>query len=558
LSGGLALNSIDQMEIFEINNVLSKWTHLKILRIFNNWHPHWRAKGPDESHLLLFRDTEFDLNLKEIEPFLCPWLKKIIIPINIIPTFLPGHHCTINENDVDHLNQMLPTWARVSKIWFDPYSKSQKVGIENISELCLELGLMQEQFNGSLENIGASMINLESLAILIDYVERDDHPNHNIDYCLPLLRNLPENLHLEFFVQDDPIGKEYFYSFVSKVAPKISSLRFGIRYLLDDFVHLADLRWLKYFKNMEKFEIINIRLSIWPQDNYWAVEEFCQNPLTKLKEFECPEQAFFSQDFLLRLREAFPVIETFSIHYWDPDRAIYWNIDNFITILQTLLTVKNLTFRNVLIKISGSSDLTAIETGNIFALAFDILKKFPVDSTYKFVDLEYGYKIVKEEQCREGQQKMFRKKCDNRCTIKYLGYHNICKVPLSRLKFHPYTIIDEFHKLETVKCNSNINLEVNVRKKPKLDISEELTENIFAVLFDIIKKFPIEAILRVIDNVHGYKIIKEEMKPPRIYHKLCNERCTTKFSYHTECTIPPKKVKERRPRSPPPAPPTNP
>ena len=67
---------------------------------------------------------------------------------------------------------MLPTWARVSKIWFDPYSKSQKVGIENISELCLELGLMQEQFNGSLENIGVSMINLESLAILIDYVER--------------------------------------------------------------------------------------------------------------------------------------------------------------------------------------------------------------------------------------------------------------------------------------------------------------------------------------------------------------------------------------------------
>ena len=95
LSGGLALNSIDKMKIFEINNVLSKWTHLKSLRIFNNWHPHWDAKGPNESHLLLFRDTEFDLNLKEIEPFLCPWLKKIIIPINIIPTFLPSHNCAI-------------------------------------------------------------------------------------------------------------------------------------------------------------------------------------------------------------------------------------------------------------------------------------------------------------------------------------------------------------------------------------------------------------------------------------------------------------------------------
>ena len=158
-----------------------------------------------------------------------------------------------------------------------------------------------------------------------------------------------------------------------------------------------------------------------------------------------------------------------------------------------------------MVKISGSSDLTAIETGNIFALAFDILKKFPVDSTYKFVDQEYGYKIVKEEQCREGHEKMFRKKCDNRCTTKYLGYHNICKVPLSRLKLHPYTIIDEFLNFEKVKYNSNSNFEVTLRKKPK-DISEELTENIFAVLFDIIKKFPIEAILRVIDNVHGYKV----------------------------------------------------
>ena len=77
-----------------------------------------------------------------------------------------------NEKDIDHLNLMLPSWARVSKIWFDPHSKSQKIGIENISELCLELGSMEQQFNGSLEDIGASMINLESLAILIDYVER--------------------------------------------------------------------------------------------------------------------------------------------------------------------------------------------------------------------------------------------------------------------------------------------------------------------------------------------------------------------------------------------------
>ena len=113
--------------------------------------------------------------------------------------------------------------------------------------------------------------------------------------------------------------------------------------MLDDFLHLNDFRWLKYFKNMEKFEIINIRLSFWNYNRLWAVEEFCQNPLTKLKEFECPEDVFANEYFLMRLSEAFPVIETFSMSkYWD----IYWDIDNFITILQSLLNVKNLTFRN--------------------------------------------------------------------------------------------------------------------------------------------------------------------------------------------------------------------
>merc|ERR1711874_895677 len=77
------------------------------------------------------------------------------------------------------------------------------------------------------------------------------------------------------------------------------------------------------------------------------------------------------------------------------------------------------------------------------------------------------------------------------------------------------------------------------------DLSVDLTENIFTVLFDIIKKFPKEACLKVIDAVHGYRIIKEEMKPPRIYHKICENECTSKFSYHTTCTIPPKKVRKR-------------
>ena len=61
----------------------------------------------------------------------------------------------------------------------------------------------------------------------------------------------------------------------------------------------------------------------------------------------------------------------------------------------------------------------------------------------------------------------------------------------------------------------------------------ELTENIFAVLFDIIKKFPIEAILRVIDNVHGYKVFDYLLNGILIflctYTYLGTFKCQNKF-----------------------------
>ena len=53
----------------------------------------------------------------------------------------------------------------------------------------------------------------------------------------------------------------------------------------------------------------------------------------------------------------------------------------------------------------------------------------------------------------------------------------------------------------------------------------------YAVLFDIIKKFPDFICLKVIDNVHGYRIVKEEMKAPKI--KICGTECKNKFPYHS-------------------------
>ena len=164
VSGELALNSIQQMKTSEINDVLFKWKHLKTLRILNRWHP---------THLGDYIEFPlppigFRFNIKEIKSSLCPWLKKVIVPVNMIP-----RDCGIDENEIEHLNKMLPKWAKVSKICFDPFSKkSQHFGLKNISELCLELGPIPGQFNGCLETIGASMENLESLTILMQYVQR--------------------------------------------------------------------------------------------------------------------------------------------------------------------------------------------------------------------------------------------------------------------------------------------------------------------------------------------------------------------------------------------------
>ena len=94
------------------------------------------------------------------------------------------------------------------------------------------------------------------------------------------------------------------------------------------------------------------------------VEDFCQNPLTRLKEFKRPKSYFISDEFLLRLEEAFPVIETINIERvrFDYDYSLVdgWDICNFIGVLQTLVTVKNFSFRGVEIVFSKNEwDLTA-------------------------------------------------------------------------------------------------------------------------------------------------------------------------------------------------------
>jgi len=438
-SSELSLNSIDQMDTEEINSIISNMKKLKTLRALNNWHPQITYPGD--------RENSFNFPIIECSPLhidctLCPSLERVVVPVTL-NTKITGPEVTFytNEFEVENIDRMLPKWAAVSKVWFDPQKKKfQNLGLENISELCLKLD-DKGRFVEGLEKIGASMKYLDSLCIWVDYVKRDEHPNHNIDYCLPLLENLPDDLHLDLTMFDDAIGNEYFYSFIQHFALKITSMRVDFHMYLDEFLYL-DYGWIRYFRNLEKLVLDGYGNADYDGD--FIIEEFCQNPLTKLKEFRYPRNVYMTDKFLMKIHEAFPALDTFEIdgdirafeHYFDGEERS-WRIENLIAVLQSLLLIENLTFSNhiTMKKVSFrhnrfeyESDLSLSETENIFATAFDLVKKFPMDSVLIINENIYGYKIVKR---KDMLPQIYHKKCctdlEERCTLRW-SYHSVCKI----------------------------------------------------------------------------------------------------------------------------------
>ena len=569
-SGELSLNSINKMEASEINSIISKWNKLKVLRALNTWHP---QKSPYWSHNGFCFPT-VELKILEIEFHLCPTLERVVVPV-VANTTINGQGVTFyfDKHAVYDLGRMLPSWARVSKIWFNPQIKElQKLGLENVSELCLEFDKKTqfvESFRTSenegvppifdnpgistflhkipptfvctpnlsdlslvlsLETIGASMKNLDSLCIWIK------DPRHNIDYCLPLLQNLPNNLHLQIAVEGDGIQIEHFPFFIKNFALKVSSLNVDIDIYIDEFV-TGDPCWIRHFKNLEKLDLDSLNYGFDYHVMDHAIKELFQNPLFKLKEFRNPKKFFKTDKFLMRIFEAFPMIETLIINHADWHDEGNWILENLLSVLQTLLSIKNLAFSDHITLME--SDFSLVETKVIFEAAFDLIKQFPNDSDIKINETVYGYKIIKEKGMLP---RIYHKKCisDPECTIPWL-YHTVCRICPTQKEKSINTIIDFFINYETrmqSRVVHNMNMEITLIKLK--DISVEETANIFALLFDIIKKFPTEICLKVVENVYGYKIIKEEMKEPRIYHRVCEKDCTKKFSYHTICTKPTK------------------
>ena len=134
------------------------------------------------------------------------------------------------------------------------------------------------------------------------------------------------------------------------------------------------------------------------------------------------------------------------------------------------------------------SDLSLVETANFFAASFDMIKQFPNESIVIIHENMYGYKIIKE---KDMLPRIYHKLCDqfSPCSMKW-SYHTVCKISPTRKKRNIYTIIDFFLEYESqlkVRIANNFNTEIVLNKQK--DISVEIAGNIFAVLFDIIKKF---------------------------------------------------------------------
>ena len=88
--------------------------------------------------------------------------------------------------------------------------------------------------------------------------------------------------------------------------------------------------------------------------------------------------------------EAFPMIETLvidkDVDYQDDGR---WLVENLLSVLQSLLTIKNLIFSHH-ITLMGS-DFSLVETKVIFEAAFDLIKHFPNDSDIKIKEKGKGH-----------------------------------------------------------------------------------------------------------------------------------------------------------------------
>ena len=373
LSDHMTLNN-EQKSLEDINEVLSNWEALKIVRMS-------REMSNDE--------------LLQLAPH--PSLEKIIFP----------------------KNYELGIWGEVTKVCFDLKNKSSE-GIENIVELHLLhffdgwhwktyhdevnqpfLERFKAEEDISLEAIARMMINLETLHIFRQFSCDWIYPER-MKYFARLFKGLQNCKNLsELFLPT------YFGGYVN-YTPNIKKLEikgnceFG----------LEELDWIA---NLEKLEILKLEWLKF-EDKNTNIKDFTKKMFSKLTHLKILELndcgLMYEPAFLMNINEIIPSLETLKMISDHCDSMFPMNIEYLTAVLDSIGNVENLYIKddsygapfylvnNKCFERTLPNDLDKDQIGAIFHTAFDIInQKFSIDSTsLEILDSKYGWSIKKEKE----------------------------------------------------------------------------------------------------------------------------------------------------------------
>jgi hypothetical protein len=364
----MTLNN-EQKSLEDINEVLSNWEALKIVRM---------SSEMSNVELLL------------LEPH--PSLEKIIFP----KTFQLG------------------IWGKVTKVCFELKNKSSE-GIENIVELHL-LDFFEgwhwkshrdevhqpflKRFKAediSLEAMARTMLNLETLHVfewIAGYIEPE-----KLKYFARFFRGLQHCKTLSELIL--PIEfQEY-----AKYTPNIKKLEIEGN---TEFP-LEEVDWIA---NLEKLEILTLKYLRF-EDKATNIRDFTAKifgNLNHLKTLELNDCALmYEHAFLMNIREIIPSLESLIMTSYPSDSMFPMNIEYLVASLDSIGNIKNLyieddaygapfyLLNNKCFGRTLPNDLNEDQIRAIFFTAFDIInRKFSLDSTsLEILDSKSGWSIKK-------------------------------------------------------------------------------------------------------------------------------------------------------------------
>jgi len=209
--------------------------------------------------------------------------------------------------------------------------------------------------------------------------------------------------------------KEFFDGF-DALCPRILKL------VIQDYMQIkerwnseSDVSWIFSLKNLK--ELILEQIEYFPLDRYLRL--FYENPMKNLRTLKLQSSTvmFENTEFMKNLPTTFPALKQFEITGWSVWGGIKnryaWEIDEFLSILEILGDVKELSLKNCLIPFPADrepsykynnyprryNDVDEQKCLELFNKAFEIIdKRLPKETTHIELHEEYyGFWIKKKK-----------------------------------------------------------------------------------------------------------------------------------------------------------------